>query len=249
MSSLHTNSLNDISWKSFVSKKKLDRPLFINLQLNELILNDVTTNFASFDLNMLIQSVKFPKRSNWNYLDVEKETFAVLDDFSPLQQLFAFGVDKFSPKDILGNVNLNTPKFYMKTVIKSNMDIITRTTNVNLNQLIQDSVKNYQRHPELIFGKKTILLGSRLDAANLFIDKKCSFYSTFVNGINITELNHSFFRGSTPESLLYAKKSFDKLFVDEFVIQGELVNGIYLNEIVTSHSKLASISFANLVVS
>lgn len=247
--SLHTNSLNDIHWKSFVSKKKLDRPLLVNLHLDELIVNDLMTNFASFDLNLLIQSVKFPKRSNWNYVDVENETFAVLDEFSPLNQLLAFAVDKFSPKDIFGNVVIDTPKFYMKNVLKSSMEISTRTTVVNLNQLFQDSVKNYQPHPEVIFGKKTISVGNRFDAGNLSIDKKCSFYSTLVNGINITELNQSFYRGSTPESHLYAKKSFGKIYADEFVIEGDFVNGIKIKEIVTSHSKLAAISFANLVVS
>lgn len=242
--SLHTNGINEHHWNVFVSKKKLKNPLFVNLHLEELTVHDLMTNFTSFDLNLLIQSAKFPKRSNWNYVDVEKETSAILREDSPLYQLFTFAVDRISPQIIFGNVNINTPRFYIKSIIKPDMMVISRTTPVNLYELIHDSVKSYHQHSQKIHGVKTILQGTRLDAVNLFIGGKSSFYTTFVNGIDVKEFNRTIYRGGP----LYSYKSFDNLEVGDFEVDGT-VNGIYKQEIVTfHHTNLNRVLFDQLEV-
>lgn len=243
--SLHTNGINDHYWNAFVSKRNLGLPLFTNLHLDELIVDDLNTNFAVHDLNSLIQSVLFPKRFNWDYINVTKETSALLSPSSQLYQLFAFGVDKHSPQDIFGKVNVvNTPNFYMKTVLKPTMDMNTRTMAINLHQLIEDSVKNYAAHPEKIYGSKTILRGNRVDANNLKIDAKCSFFSNDINGVNIMQLNRTFYRGGN----LTGSKQFDYLHVDEFKVKNGRINGISPRQIITTSSKLERAYFEKLEV-
>jgi hypothetical protein len=191
----------------------------------------------------MIQALLFPKRIYWSYINVTKETTAALSPSSELHQLFAFGVDKNSPQTIYAKVNVLTPKFYIKSAIKTTLDMNTRTMAINLHQLIHDSVKNYAPQAERIYGPKTILRGTRFDANNLFIDTKCSFVSNDINGIDIMHLNRTLFRGGN----LTGSKVFNYLHVDEFKIKGS-VNGIYPKDIITINSKIFEANFEKLDV-
>lgn len=240
---LHTNYINDHPWTALVSKKNLHLPLIANLHLNQLIVKDLNTDFAVHDFNSMIQSILFPKRVHWSYINATKETMAVLSPSSELYQLFSFGVDKHTPQDIFSRVHIVNGNLYIKSAVKELLHMNTRLMDIDLYKLIYDSVQNYAPHAAIIKGPMRIPVGNRIDANNLFIDKRSSFICEDINGINIKNLNNTFFRGGN----LTGIKQFNYIHVDEFTVKGR-INGIYARNLITIHSKLLEANFQKLEV-
>jgi hypothetical protein len=237
--SLHVTDLNGVSGDQLVDRRRLSERLNVNLNVGELDVNDITTSSATSNVDVMMETIQFPKRSHWNYVTVAKDTIMAKDNqASYFDTLLKFGVRKSLPQIITGTVRIqNTEKFFMKKVIKSNPYINTRIATANIEMLVTDSVKQYSKLEE-IRGKKTIRAGYRFDANNLIIGPHSSFYSPFVNDVNVTDLNDSIYRTS---DVLHSEKNFDKdLFVDQlYIVEPGRINGVQPSTIIyTSNTNL-----------
>ncbi|XP_070500855.1 uncharacterized protein fs(1)M3 [Chironomus tepperi] len=223
---LHTNKLNEILWNQLIDKEKLNLPLRINIDLDEIETEDLYTNSHSSDFNEMLRIIKFPQRRSWNSITTLKGSDILFGTDTYLDTLINDGVVKSAPQEILEQVEIENP-FYMRNVKKRDYFITTRTKTIDIKFLNEDSVKDNSPN-EIIRGRKTVINGYRFDANNLIIGHQCNFYSTYINNVNVMELNKTICRRG--ESL-NSHKRFANLEVDELYMQSGLLNGVALPSI------------------
>lgn len=156
---LHTNKLNEILWNQLIDKKKLDMPLKINIELDEIEAENLFTVTPIFDFSELLKMIKYPKRSNWNSITTLKGSDILFGTDTYLDRLINDGVVKSAPQEILAQVEIETT-FYMRNVKKRDYFINTRTSGIDIKYLNQDSVKD-NSPSEIIRGRKTVVSGYR----------------------------------------------------------------------------------------
>ncbi|KAG5681770.1 hypothetical protein PVAND_011178 [Polypedilum vanderplanki] len=244
LKALHTNKLNDLAWDNFIDKTKLNLPLSFNLEIDEIEADTFYTEYATIDLNEMIRFIKFPKRTNWNHITAKQGSNIIFGDETHLDYLMKYTVKKNADlQTIFGNVAIvNTRDFYMKNVAKHDGLIFTRNAPFNITVLNIDSVKN-NSHSEVITGKATISPDFRFDANNLIIDKRCNFYSNYINEINVLSLNRTIHRN---ESFFNSEKHFENLYVNELYIENGLINGIIPSNIVYASNTAQQLPILNL---
>ncbi|CAH1722500.1 unnamed protein product [Chironomus riparius] len=243
---LHTNKLNEILWNQLINKEELHLPLKINIDLDEIETEDLYTNSTITDFGRMLKIIQFPPRKNWNSITALKGSDILFGTDTYLDRLISDGVVKSVPQEILAQVEIES-KFYMRNVMKRDYFINTRTSVIDIKYLNEDSVKDNSSN-EIIRGRKTVARGYRFDANNMIIGHQCNFYSTYINNVNVMELNKTICRRS--ESL-NSHKRFANLEVDELYMQSGLLNGVALLsifQITHDNIRLPEINFQYLEV-
>lgn len=244
---VRTRGLNGIAWNMLINKEKLHQPLKINMNIDQLEVKDLFTKTDIVDFTRMIKIAHFPERTQWNSITAIKGNELLIGTATYLDQLMINGVLKSVRQEIFADVTFQKT-FYMEHVKKQDYFIGTRTDTVDMKALDDDSVKQNSPKPEVILGRKIINPGFRFDAVNLIIGPQCNFYSTFINNVNIIELNRTIYRNG---DYLNAPKHFDNLVVEDLYVQDGILGGIPLNSIVTIYQdnvRLDNIKFESLEV-
>lgn len=91
---LHTNKLNEISWDQLVDREKLNSPLKINLQIDEMEVENLYTISETLDFSEMLKIIQTPKRLKWNSITAMKGCEVIFGTDGYLDRLINDGVIK-----------------------------------------------------------------------------------------------------------------------------------------------------------
>lgn len=215
---LKTKVLNGLTLNQFIDKTKLDHPLKINLNVNEIEVKNLESRSSRHDIIKMIEHVQFPTRKTWKNVLVSDEAEIPLQKDSFLHRIWHLAVVKTGAVQlIVGTVQVNTNRVYFKNLIKTDHLITAQSNPVNIHFLDQDSLKNKTEGSQTISGIKTLLAPSYVSSFKF--GPMSYFNSKEINNVNILSLNQSIVR---PTSMLRKMKKFSRLQAKDVKVNGRL---------------------------
>lgn len=216
--SLRTKALNNIAWNQFVDKSNLHLPLKINLNIHELVTSNLISGSSSYDINKMLELVQFPKRNKWNTITLFDRANIPLEKSSYLDKIVQFAVHKAGAQQVItGQVQVNTNRVYLKSLIKPDGIVNANMNLVNLNALYADSVKNETRATQIISGIKTFLVP--IYVHDVRIGPSAYFDAKEIDNVNIADLNRTIAR---PADIVGKEKKFLYLHAEDVEIRGTI---------------------------
>ena len=238
--SLRATTLNNITWNQFIDKTMLHLPLKINLNVHELITRNLESGSSSYDLNKMIEIVQYPKRKKWNTIAAYGANLPLLKS-SYLDRIIQFGVFKSGPQQVItGQVQFNSNKVYMKSLIKPDGIVTAKLNPVNLHFLYSDSVKNETKTTQIIKGIKTFL--TPIYVRDVKIGPSAHFDAKEINDVNIADLNQTMVRLT---DVIVKEKKFLRLHVEDVEIRGK-INGIAFDSLIFVLNDLVQLPKLNI---
>lgn len=231
--SMRAKALNNIRRSQFVDKTKLNLPLKVNFNLEELTVNNMVSKSSSFDISKMIELMEFPRRKNWSYVTVDLQVDMPLQKVSFLDRLYLFSVLKSgAPQGIIADVQVVTKKLYIKQLSKYDGIIVAKSNVIPILQFLLDSVKNRSDVSQIINGRKSFL--APIYVRNLYIEGRAYYKSDDINNVNIVNLNRTIVR---PASTINVEKVFSRPIHADAIELRHRINNLQVESLIFVQNK------------
>ncbi|CRL02513.1 CLUMA_CG015260, isoform A [Clunio marinus] len=216
--------VNNVDYNQIIDRMILHNPIRANIRVKFLNSTHIKSRTSSFAIQQLMKLFHFPMRNSWNSIESTEMVKVSIQKSTFLDRLMTIAVNKFDETQIItGSFQVNSHKFYIKKLVKTDNFLISNQNPINLIKLYHDSVKTNTQDPQILIGIKTFLVPFYADYA--VIGKSSFLISKRVNNLDIVYLNNTILR---PIDVITVTKTFLSLKVENIVISDNL-NGLPLS--------------------